>query len=254
MYCDYAHKTGFSVRKQNIVYWAHTRFIKGRGYSCAKAGLKVSKPLRDEQQKYRKLDTRTDCLACIYFNADKEGKNWEVTKFVEEHNHSLASENDRHLLRSHRSISTVQASLLKNMTGVGIRTTDAYNFLADEVGGVENVGFCKSDAYNFVQRERRALIDSGDASSLSKVLQDRQSEDNMFSYDILTDEMNRLIGFLWIDGHSKIDYDCFGDVIVFDTTYRLNKYNLTCAPFIAVNHQGEEENCQNISNKSIYSP
>ncbi|KAK8914503.1 Protein FAR1-RELATED SEQUENCE 7 [Platanthera zijinensis] len=122
------------------------------------------------------------------------------------------------------------------MTGVGIRTTDAYNFLADEVGGVENVGFCKSDAYNFVQRERRALIDSGDASSLSKVLQDRQSEDNMFSYDILTDEMNRLIGFLWIDGHSKIDYDCFGDVIVFDTTYRLNKYNLACAPFIAVNH------------------
>ncbi|KAK8935717.1 Protein FAR1-RELATED SEQUENCE 7 [Platanthera zijinensis] len=210
--------------------------IKGRGYCCSKSGVKVSKPTIDDQKRYRKLDARTGCLACIYFNADKEGKNWEVTKFVEEHNHPLASENDKHLLRSQRSISNAQASLLKNMTGVGIRTTDAYNFLVDEVGGVENVGFSKTDAYNFVQRERKALIDSGDAMSLSNILRERQSEDNMFSYDIQTDEMNRLISFFWIDGRSKIDYDCFGAVIIFDTTYRLNKYNLACAPFIAVNH------------------
>ncbi|KAK8958052.1 hypothetical protein KSP39_PZI000522 [Platanthera zijinensis] len=181
--------------------------IKGRGYCCSKSGVKVSKPTIDDQKRYRKLDTRTGCLACIYFNADKEGKNWEVTKFVEEHNHPLASENDKHLLRSQRSISNAQASLLKNMTGVGIRTTDAYNFLVDEVCGVENVGFSKTDAYNFVQRERKALIDSGNAMSLSNILRERQSEDNMFSYDIQTDEMNRLISFFWIDGRSKIDYD-----------------------------------------------
>jgi hypothetical protein len=33
-----------------------------------------------------------------------------------------------------------------------------------------------------------------------------------------------------------LNYDCFGDVLVFDTTYRTNKYNLICASFVGVNH------------------
>ncbi|KAL4603589.1 hypothetical protein ACB092_10G134800 [Castanea dentata] len=37
-----------------------------------------------------------------------------------------------------------------------------------------------------------------------------------------------------IDGRSRIDYNSFGDVICFDTTYRTNKYNIICAPFVAM--------------------
>ena len=40
----------------------------------------------------------------------------------------------------------------------------------------------------------------------------------------------------WRDGKSKVDYDCFGDVVIFDTTYRTNKSNLVCAPFVGVYH------------------
>lgn len=42
MYSEYARKTSFSVRKQHIFYCTHTRIIKGREYSCSKAGLKRS--------------------------------------------------------------------------------------------------------------------------------------------------------------------------------------------------------------------
>ena len=42
--------------------------------------------------------------------------------------------------------------------------------------------------------------------------------------------------FFWRDGRLRVDYDCFRDVVVFDTTYRTNKYNLICAPFVGVNH------------------
>ncbi|KAF1885991.1 hypothetical protein Lal_00032301 [Lupinus albus] len=38
-------------------------------------------------------------------------------------------------------------------------------------------------------------------------------------------------------GKSKLDYDCFGDVMVFDTTCRTNRFNLICAPVVGVNHQ-----------------
>ena len=43
--------------------------------------------------------------------------------------------------------------------------------------------------------------------------------------------------FFWRDGRSRIDYNSFWDVICFDTTYRTNKYNIKCAPFVSVNHQ-----------------
>jgi len=45
-----------------------------------------------------------------------------------------------------------------------------------------------------------------------------------------------LTNVFWRDGKSKVDYDCFGDVVIFDTTYRTNKSNLVCAPFVGVNH------------------
>jgi len=32
------------------------------------------------------------------------------------------------------------------------------------------------------------------------------------------------------------DYTLFGDLVVFDTTYRTNKYDMICAPFIGVNN------------------
>ncbi|KAK8936352.1 Protein FAR1-RELATED SEQUENCE 7 [Platanthera zijinensis] len=233
MYCEYAHSMGFSVRKEHLSYWIHTRIIKCRAFCCAKAGLKRVRP---SPKKYRKLETRTGCLACIYFTTDTEGRNWTVTKFVEEHNHPLAMENEQHLLRSARSISKMQGSLIKNLTDAGVKTVHAYNFLSNEVGGFDNVGFSKSNAYNFVQREKKALIERGDSLSLLKILQEKQLEDNMFSYDVRTDELSRLTSFFWMDGQSKIDYDCYGDVVIFDTTYRLNKYNLACAPFIAVNN------------------
>lgn len=32
------------------------------------------------------------------------------------------------------------------------------------------------------------------------------------------------------------DYRIYGDVLVFDTTYRTNRYNLICAPFVGINN------------------
>ncbi|KAK8951417.1 Protein FAR1-RELATED SEQUENCE 8 [Platanthera zijinensis] len=233
LYCEYAHKTGFSVRKEHIIYWTHTRIIKVREYTCSKAGKKHIKP---SPIKYRKLDSRTGCLACCHFRTDTNGQNWTVSKFVEEHNHPLALDKEKHLLRSNRKVSDLQGDLIRNMTGAGIKTVHAYNFLSEEVGGVENLGFSKVDAYNYVHRCKKSLVESGDSVSLLKMLQARQLDDSMFSYEVQTDELNRLTNFFWMDGRAKIDYDCYGDVIIFDTTYRLNKYNLACAPFIAVNN------------------
>ena len=36
----------------------------------------------------------------------------------------------------------------------------------------------------------------------------------------------------------KEDYILFGDLAIHDTTYRRNKYDMICNPFVGVNHHG----------------
>ncbi|XP_020686080.1 protein FAR1-RELATED SEQUENCE 5-like [Dendrobium catenatum] len=232
-YRKYGYNLGFSVRKDHHSYWPNSRNLKSKDFVCSKAGLKKLSDL-NIQRKYRRSDTRTGCPAMIRFTVD-EGGYWKVKKFIENHNHDLPRPEDRHLLRSCRNMCDEKASVLKAMTDTRIRTTDAFSFLADEVGGVENIGFTRRDAYNFLQRIKRAKIELGDTNTLIELFKERQLKDNMFSWDVQNDEFDRLLNFFWVDGIDKIDYDCFGDVVIFYTSYRLNKYNLVCAPFVGVN-------------------
>ena len=50
----------------------------------------------------------------------------------------------------------------------------------------------------------------------------------------------------------KDDYKLYGDVLIFDTTYRTNKYGLICAPFVGVNNHWNNVMfaCAFISNES----
>ncbi|PKU75435.1 Protein FAR1-RELATED SEQUENCE 5 [Dendrobium catenatum] len=160
---------------------------------------------------------------------------WMVSKSIESHNHKLAKPDDQHLLRSSRSISHENAYVLKSISKADIRTIDAFTCLSEEVGGVGNLGFTKRDAYNYIQKERRAKIDSGDINSLIKLFKEHAIDDHMFAWDVQMDEEGCLLNFFW-DNLARIDYDCFGDVIIFYTSYRLNKYNLACAPIVRVNN------------------
>jgi len=109
-------------------------------------------------------------------------------------------------------------------------------YLGEEVGGFDNLGMTMKDVHNFVYTEKSKLIEAGDAQPLVNNLRNRQAHDAMFYYSVQLDQELRLMNVFWRDGESKVDYDCFGDVVVFDTTYRTNKYDLICAPFVGVNH------------------
>ncbi|KAL0926229.1 hypothetical protein M5K25_002441 [Dendrobium thyrsiflorum] len=233
-FCTYAHNNRFSVRKDHHSFWPNSRKIKSKDFVCSKAGFKKQIDL-NSQKKCRRSETRTGCPCLIRFAVDEDG-NWIVKKFIESHNHDLARLEDRHLLRSCRNIDDERASVLKSMTEAGIRTVDAFSYLADEVGGVKNLGFLKMDAYNFIQKEKRSKIEFGDTNALIQLFKDRQVDDNMFAWDVQFDEFDSLLIFFLVDGMSRIDYDYFGDVVIFDTSYRLNKYNLVCAPFVGVNN------------------
>ncbi|XP_020598787.1 uncharacterized protein LOC110038324, partial [Phalaenopsis equestris] len=156
-YCAYAHHVGFSVRKDHNSYWPNYKKRKSKDFLCAKVGHKKESNLMNTE-KYKKTDIRTGCQVMVRYVVYLEG-NWTVHKFIESLNHPLVEYDDKHILRSSRRISDLNAGVLRLMTGAGIGATDAYNFIALEVGGAENLECTKKDAFNFIQRERREKIE-----------------------------------------------------------------------------------------------
>ncbi|MBA0866761.1 hypothetical protein Goshw_024222, partial [Gossypium schwendimanii] len=128
---------------------------------------------------------------------------WKVTRFISEHNHELATPLKRHLLKSAQSVSVAKANVINSMVSVGIHPTDVYSYMSNEVCGTKNVEFTKQDCYNYINKHM-ILIEAGDDQSLLNI--------------------SRL--------KSRIDYDFFEDIVVFDTTYCTNRNNLICAPFV----------------------
>ncbi|KAL4349934.1 hypothetical protein AHAS_Ahas10G0091600 [Arachis hypogaea] len=47
---------------------------------------------------------------------------------------------------------------------------------------------------------------------------------------------NHLGNLFWCDGQMQHDYDCFGDVLAFNSTYRKNLYNRPSMIFLGTNH------------------
>ena len=54
----------------------------------------------------------------------------------------------------------------------------------------------------------------------------------------LDDEL-RVRNVFWVDARSRAAYESFHDVITFNTTYLTNKYDMSFALFIGINHYGE---------------
>jgi zinc finger SWIM domain-containing protein 3 len=52
----------------------------------------------------------------------------------------------------------------------------------------------------------------------------------------LVDKEGHVNGLFWSDSQCQLDYEAFGDVVIFDSTYQTNLYNMTFVPFIGLNH------------------
>ena len=57
-------------------------------------------------------------------------------------------------------------------------------------------------------------------------------------FSINLDEQDRLKNVFWAYQRSRVAYKYFGDIVTFDTTYLMNKYDMPFAPFVGVNHHG----------------
>ncbi|KAF7848878.1 hypothetical protein BT93_L1473 [Corymbia citriodora subsp. variegata] len=214
-YVVYAIRTGFGVRKGNMFKNSKGKLTRWT-FTCNCEGYSVNS--YDKEKKYERYEVRCGCLACIKFKVDNGV--YEVIEYI----------------RSGRLIFDSCKNVLVDMAKAGIGGTTAYEFLANEAEGSKNLGFNLRDCQNYLQTKRSNAIGGGDCQKLLNHFHFMQMQNPMFSYVIQVDQNGRLTNLFWRDSLSKFDYDCFGDVLIFDTTYCTNRYGMICAPFIGVNH------------------
>lgn len=180
-------------------------------------------------------ERQTNNEASIYIEL-KEGIMWVVIRFNDEHNHELLNANQIFTLRSHRGVKGCWKSIINLAEAAGIQPHQTYDFMVEQSGGFEKMGFLRGDHYNHISTQRRSEAQKGDAIVLKEYLRRRKALDKSFSYEIQVDSDLVVTNFFWTDGRSILDYNYFGDVVCFDTTYKTNRYGRPMGVFVGINH------------------
>ncbi|KAL9668461.1 hypothetical protein QQ045_005995 [Rhodiola kirilowii] len=237
-YKEYARIAGFVVRKATSKSSAGIITIKY--LVCQREGFKPKSKvvdsinIADHNSKLRR-DTRCGCQARIQLNIG-EGGRYRVYFFEESRNHSLESYIGKQFLTSHREMSLIDKQLVMECGKVRIGATKAHHIRKELCGGFMNIGATVTDYKNF-KRDLKLYIGLNDAQMVVDNLSDKKKTCPVYSFEYFLDEEGILTRLFWADVISMRDNMIFGDVISFDTTYRMNKYNLVFVPFTGVDNQ-----------------
>ncbi|KAH1253239.1 Protein FAR1-RELATED SEQUENCE 11 [Glycine max] len=130
---------------------------------------------------------------------------WRVTKFVADHNHVLSTQSEMHFLLANRTISE-----------------DDYEhiFLLKEVG------------LSFRQLTRVIELEKN-------YCEDAKKSCFKFQYAYTLDEERRLEHIFWSPVSCFDWYQKYDDVVVFDTTYKVNSYEMPLGIFVGMNNHGK---------------
>ncbi|XP_056688482.1 protein FAR1-RELATED SEQUENCE 5-like [Spinacia oleracea] len=247
-YQKHASAVGFSIRKGNTRFKVGTRIVLEKTYVCSAAGVTnngknkktkvqtVVPVVPKKERKPRQVSiTRTQCRACLRVKMNSEGR-YEVVNHVIMHNHDLTRSQWHYLHRFERQITEEKREAIETMQKSGLSSMASFNYMAIEAGGEENLGHSKKDHLNYCTRLKMKQIEGGDAQAVTDIMCLELEGDPNFFFRFRLDEKGKLRSLFWRDSMMMEDYGIFGDIVVFDTTYRTNRYNLICAPIVGINN------------------
>ncbi|XP_019434789.1 PREDICTED: protein FAR1-RELATED SEQUENCE 11-like isoform X2 [Lupinus angustifolius] len=105
--------------------------------------------------------------------------------------------------------------------------------------GIEagHLPYLEKDVRNFLQFQC-SVGNENDASDVLKLCKSLKDIDDAFQYDFTMDDNNKLEHIIWVFGDSIRAYEAFGDVVVFDTTYRINRYDMPLGLWVGIDNHG----------------
>ncbi|XP_043694259.1 protein FAR1-RELATED SEQUENCE 5-like [Telopea speciosissima] len=125
--------------------------------------------------------------------------------------------------------------LISKLHQCGIKQSDIISIVLEFADGEQNGSVSEERCRNIFKMKCRKTL-GVDCQLAVNCLKSKAMSDAQFFYAISRDAEQQLTGLFWVDGPSREQYKNCGDVIVFDTTYKQNKYKFPFAPFTGVNH------------------
>ncbi|XP_057746702.1 protein FAR1-RELATED SEQUENCE 5-like [Arachis stenosperma] len=144
----------------------------------------------------------------------------------------------RHLIAANRGLNEADKTQADSLRAFGVKTCHIIGYMVFQKGGDDKLSFTSKDLHNHISKTRRGKMKDGDAFVALAYLLSKADSDPLFLGKFTLKE-GRLDNLVWADGESVIDYECFGDVLVFDTTYKKNVYNKPLVIFSGTNHHGQ---------------
>ncbi|KAL6179131.1 hypothetical protein ACLB2K_050647 [Fragaria x ananassa] len=122
------------------------------------------------------------------------------------------------------------------MTRVSIRPCHTYEYMVEQAAGYSIMGFTIKDLYNKLDQQRRTSRFESDSEGALSYMRALAAKDPHFICRFTIDLEDRLVDIFWRDGNSFVDYQCCGNVLIFDSTYKTNVYNMPLVLFVGTNN------------------
>ncbi|KAK9992154.1 hypothetical protein SO802_027139 [Lithocarpus litseifolius] len=240
-YCSFAKQCGFSIRRHRTRGKDGVgRGVTRRDFTCHRGGYPQLKPSEDGKMQRNRKSSRCGCQAYLRIvkRADFDLPEWRVTGFSNIHNHELLKPQQVRLLPAYCTISPDDKSQICMFAKAGMSVRQMLRLLELEKGvKLGCLPFTEIDVRNLLQSFRNVDRDS-DAIDLIAMCKKLKDENPNFKYDFKIDCHNRLEHIAWSYASSVQLYEAFGDAVVFDTTHRLDAFDMLLGIWLGVDNHG----------------
>ncbi|XP_026657283.2 protein FAR1-RELATED SEQUENCE 5-like isoform X3 [Phoenix dactylifera] len=228
-YNSYARLLGFNTRISIFHRSRRDGSITSRQFVCAKEGFRTygtkQDPCGEGKPRRTRAVTRVGCKAMIRVKKQENGR-WVVSRLEKAHNHDLMAPSRVHCLRSHRLLSESGKRAANDFQRA--RADHGSEMLAiKEESHEPRVCYSEIIPKTKVGRENHSIVE---------YIKHMQAEDPGLFYAQQLDGDQSVGNVFWADARSRMAYKHFGDVVTFDTLYKMHQHQIPFATFTGVNH------------------
>lgn len=248
-YSNFARKNGFSIRKARSTE-SHNLGVYRRDFVCYRSGFNQPRKKANVEHPRDRKSVRCGCDAKLYLTKEiVDGvTQWYISQFSNVHNHELLEDDQVRLLPAYRKIQEADQERILLLSKAGFPVNRIVKVLELEKGVQPGqLPFIEKDVRNFVRtckktvQENEALLNEKRENDMFELLEACKSmaeRDVGFAFDFTTDENDKVENIAWSYGESVGAYNIFGDVVMFDTTFRSISYGILLCLFFGVDNHG----------------
>lgn len=240
---NYAKNEGFTLVRGKVTRRAD-HSISGRLLKCS---------CYDQPSSKYRSTIKTNCGFHAWVRHSKQTNLWSITSLDVTHNHPLLSKDQIALAAQNRFFPAQISNRIFTLSEAGLNVSSIEAVLKIEFANTERT-WIRTDIYQLLARDARPRKTIPQAVELMEAFNEISSKDkNFFNNTLVVD--NVLMAVFWASGQQIDNLHKFGDVVLFDPTYKTNSLDMPFASFVGINNHGKSTvfACCLISDETIES-